>query len=98
MLAAFACSTVFLGCYLYYHWHAGSVRFTKTGWIRPVYFTILLTHTILAVAVLPLILRSLYLAAVGRFEEHRAAARWAFPAWLYVSCTGVAVYWLLYRL
>jgi putative membrane protein len=98
MLAAFACSAVFLACYLWYHFHVGSVRFQKQGWIRPVYFTILLTHTILAVAVLPVILRSLYLAAKDRFEEHRRWARWAFPIWLYVSVTGVTVYWMLYRL
>lgn len=98
MLAAFACSTVFLACYLWYHFHVGSVRFLKTGPIRAVYFTILLTHTVLAVAVLPLILRALFLAAKGRYEEHRAIARYAFPVWLYVSVTGVTVYWMLYRL
>jgi len=98
MSAAFLCSSVFLACYLYYHFHVGSVRFLKTGPIRLVYFTFLLTHTILAVAVLPLILRSLFLAVRGRFEEHRRAARWAFPVWLYVSVTGVTVYWMLYRL
>lgn len=98
MVAAFLCSTLFLACYLYYHFHVGSVRFQKTGPIRTVYFTILLSHTILAVAVLPLILRTLFLAAKGRFEEHRRAARWAFPVWLYVSVTGVTVYWMLYRL
>ena len=98
MIAAFACSAIFLACYLYYHYHAGSVRFQKTGPIRTVYFSILLTHTILAVAVLPMILRTFYLAAKGRFEEHRRAARWAFPTWLYVSVTGVTVYWMLYRL
>lgn len=98
MVAAFLCSAVFLACYLWYHFHVGSVRFTKTGWIRPVYFTILLTHTLLAAVVLPIILRTLWLAAKERFEEHRAAARWAFPVWLYVSVTGVTVYWMLYRL
>lgn len=98
MIAAFACSTIFLACYLYYHFHAGSVRFQKTGPIRAVYFTILLTHTILAVAALPVILRSLYLAANDRFVEHQRWARWAFPIWLYVSVTGVTVYWMLYRL
>jgi len=76
----------------------GSVRFLKQGPIRLVYFSILLTHTVLAVAVLPIILRSLYLAAKDRFEEHRRWARWAFPIWLYVSITGVTVYWMLYRL
>lgn len=98
MVAAFLCSAVFLACYLYYHFHVGSVRFQRTGPIRLVYFTILLTHTILAVAVLPMILRTLFLAVKGRFEEHRRAARWAFPVWLYVSVTGVTVYWMLYRL
>lgn len=98
MVAAFLCSAVFLACYLWYHFHAGSVRFQKTGPIRTVYFTILLTHTVLAVAVLPVILRTLFLAAKGRYEEHRALARYAFPIWLYVSVTGVTVYWMLYRL
>ena len=98
MVAAFLCSSVFLACYLWYHFHVGSVRFQKTGWLRPVYFTILITHTTLAVGVLPLILRALYLAAKERFDEHRAVARWAFPIWLYVSVTGVTVYWMLYRL
>jgi len=97
MVAAFLCSSVFLACYLYYHFHVGSVRFLKTGPIRTVYFTILLTHTVLAVAILPLILRTAFLAAKGRFAEHARAARWAFPAWLYVSVTGVAVYWMLYK-
>lgn len=98
MLAAFLCSSAFLACYLWYHYHVGSVHFQKTGLIRKVYFAILLSHTILAVAVLPMILRALYLAAKDRFEEHRAAARWAFPVWLYVSVSGVTVYWMLYRL
>lgn len=98
MVAAFLCSAVFLACYLWYHFHAGSVRFQKTGPIRTVYFTILLTHTVLATAVLPVILRTLFLAAKGRYEEHRAIARYAFPIWLYVSVTGVTVYWMLYRL
>ncbi len=98
MVAAFLCSALFLACYLYYHFHVGSVRFQRQGWIRPVYFSILLSHTILAVLVLPVILRTLYLAAKDRFEEHRRAARWAFPIWLYVSVTGVTVYWMLYRL
>ncbi len=97
MVAAFLCSSAFLACYLWYHFHVGSVRFQKTGPIRIVYFTILITHTCLAVAVLPMILRTLFLAAKGRFEEHRRAARWAFPVWLYVSVTGVSVYWMLYR-
>ena len=98
MVAAFLCSAVFLTCYLYYHYHVGSVRFQKTGPIRTVYFALLLSHTMLAVAVLPVILRTLFLAMKERFDEHRRWARWALPIWLYVSVTGVTVYWMLYRL
>lgn len=98
MVSAFLVSAVFLACYLWYHAHHGVTHYEKAGLMRAVYFAILGTHTILAVAVLPFILRALFLAAKGRFEEHRRWARWAFPAWLYVSVTGVAVYWILYRL
>lgn len=98
MLAAFACSTAFLACYLWYHAHAGSTRFARTGPIRAVYFAVLLSHTVLAVAMLPAILRSLFLGLKGRLEEHRSWGRWALPTWLYVSTTGVVVYWMLYRL
>lgn len=98
MVTAFLVSALFLACYLWYHAHHGVTHYEKTGLMRTVYFAILGTHTILAVVVLPFILRALFLAAKGRFEEHRRWARWAFPAWLYVSVTGVAVYWILYRL
>jgi len=98
MVSAFLVSSLFLACYLWYHAHHGVTHYEKTGLMRTVYFTILGTHTILAVVVLPFILRALFLAVKGRFEEHRRWARWAFPAWLYVSTTGVAVYWMLYRL
>ena len=98
MVTAFLVSSVFLACYLWYHAHHGVTRYAGTGFMRPLYFTILGTHTFLAVAVLPIILRALYLAANNRFVEHKKAARWAFPIWLYVSTTGVAVYWILYRL
>jgi uncharacterized membrane protein YozB (DUF420 family) len=98
MVAAFLVSAVFLACYLYYHAYHGVTRYEKTGLLRTVYFTILGTHTVLAVAVLPVILRTLYLAAKDRFEEHRRWARVAFPVWLYVSTTGVVVYWMLYRI
>ena len=98
MLAALLCSAVFLACYLYYHSQVGSVRFQRTGLIRAVYFSILLTHTVLAAVIVPLILRVVFLAAQGRFEEHRRWARWTLPLWLYVSVTGVSVYWMLYRL
>ena len=98
MLAAFATSVLFLTSYLVYHAQAGSVRFQKTGPIRTVYLTILLTHTVLAAAVAPLALVTLTRALKGRFESHRAIARWTLPIWLYVSVTGVVVYLMLYRL
>lgn len=98
MLAAFACSTLFLACYLYYHFHAGSVRFPGTGLARGVYLAILLSHTVLALLVVPMALRTLWLAWREDFGRHAAAARWALPVWLYVSTTGVVVYWMLYRM
>jgi uncharacterized membrane protein YozB (DUF420 family) len=96
MLAAFACSTVFLVLYLYFHFHAGVIRFGGQGWIRPVYFGLLLTHTTLAVVIVPLVLITLSRALQERFIKHRAIARWTLPLWLYVSVTGVIVYWMLY--
>ncbi len=96
MLIAFVCSSVFLCGYLYYHFTIGLVRFGGDGWIRPVYFTILTTHTILAVVIVPLVIIALYRALTNQFVRHRAIARWTFPLWLYVSVTGVIVYWLLY--
>jgi len=98
MLAAFGCSTLFLISYLVYHYQVGSVPFKGQGWIRPVYFTILLTHTVLAAAVVPLALMTLSRALKGRFPAHRRIARWTFPVWLYVSVTGVVVYVMLYKL
>ena len=98
MIGAFAVSTLFLVSYLVYHARVGSVRFLGTGWIRPVYFTILLTHTVLAMAIVPLAVRTLFLAGRRRFVEHRRIARWTFPLWLYVSVTGVIIYWMLYRM
>ena len=98
MLSAFGCSILFLISYLIYHYQVGSVPFRGQGWIRPVYFAVLLTHTILAVAVVPLALITLNRALKQRFDAHRRIARWTFPIWLYVSVTGVVVYWMLYRL
>ena len=96
MIVAFLCSTVFLCFYLWFHFHAGVIRFGGRGWIRPVYLTILITHTTLAVVIVPLILITLSRALRERFDRHRAIARWTLPLWLYVSVTGVIVYWLLY--
>jgi uncharacterized membrane protein YozB (DUF420 family) len=98
MLAAFATSTLFLTSYLYYHAQVGSRPFTGQGGVRGVYFTVLISHTILAALVPPLALVTLYQALRGRFAAHRAIARWTLPIWLYVSVTGVVVYWMLYRL
>jgi putative membrane protein len=98
MLAAFACSMLFLISYLIYHYQVGSVPFKGEGTIRAVYFTILITHTILAAAVVPLVLVTLTRALKARFEAHRRIARWTLPIWLYVSITGVLVYWMLYWL
>ena len=98
MIAAMVVSTVFLVSYLVYHYNVGSVRFTKQGWIRNVYFPLLLTHTVLAAVVLPMVLRTVFLAMKGRFRNHVRIARWTFPVWMYVSVTGVIVYLMLYRL
>ena len=97
MVAAFGTSMLFLISYLTYHAQVGSVRFPGQGWVRPVYFTVLTTHTVLAVVIVPLALRTLYLAARQRFDAHRRIARVTLPIWLYVSVTGVVIYWLLYR-
>jgi len=98
MLIACACSSLFLISYLVYHYQVGSVPFKGQGWVRPLYFTILLSHTILAAAVVPLALITLVRALRENFSAHRRIARWTFPVWLYVSVTGVIVYWMLYQL
>ena len=98
MLGAVTSSTLFLASYLYYHFHAGTTRFQGTGIARTVYFTILGTHTVLAAAVPLLVAISVILALRGRFDRHRAWARWTAPIWLYVSVTGIAVYVMLYHL
>jgi putative membrane protein len=98
MLAACGSSTLFLISYLIYHFNVGSVAFKGEGWIRAVYFTILISHTILATAVVPLAIVTLVRGLRGNFIKHRAIARWTFPIWLYVSVTGVIVYWMLYWL
>lgn len=98
MIAAFALSAVFLISYLVYHYQVGSVPFQGVGAIRTVYFTVLISHTVLAAAVPFLAAITLIRALRRRFDRHRAIARWTLPIWLYVSVTGVAVYWMLYRL
>lgn len=98
MLSALVCSVAFLASYLVYHAQVGSVRFQGTGAIRTVYFTVLLTHTVLAAAVPFLAAITLTRALQRRFPRHRTIARWTLPIWLYVSVTGVALYWMLYHL
>ena len=97
MLAAFVVSALFLASYVTYHYHAGSRPFTGQGWIRPVYFTLLITHIVLAAVILPFILTTLHRAWRGMFARHVRIARVTLPLWLYVSVTGVLVYWLLYH-
>ncbi len=98
MVGAFVLSTVFLISYVVYHFHAGSRPFAGQGWIRPVYFSLLVTHVVLAAAIVPLALTTIWRALAGRFDRHVRIARWTLPIWLYVSVTGVVIYWMLYRL
>ena len=99
MIAASMVSILFLTSYVTYHYHVGFTRFTGEGWMRTVYFAILIPHTILAmVAVPPLVIMTLYAALRGCFDRHKRVARWTLPIWLYVSVTGVLVYWMLYHL
>ena len=98
MISALAVSTLFLTSYLIYHYNVGSVRFTGRGWIRGVYLTILLTHTVLAAVAAPMVLSTSFFALKGRFASHIRIARWTFPVWMYVSITRVVVYLMLYHL
>lgn len=97
MLGALLTSTLFLASYLYYHFHAGRTVFPE-NWFRPVYLAILLTHTVLAVVIVPLVLAAVTQALRGRFESHKKIARWTWPIWMYVSVTGVLIYLLLYHI
>jgi len=97
MIAAFATSALFLVCYVVYHAQVGSVRFTREGFVRPLYYTILLTHVTMAIVVVPLAIITLSRGLKGRYPQHRRIARWTFPIWVYVSVTGVLVYVLLYQ-
>jgi len=98
MIAAFAVSSVFLGSYLLYHYRVGHVAFQGQGWIRPVYFVLLTTHTVLAVVIVPMILVTLRRAWLEKFDRHRLIARWTLPLWFYVSVTGVIVYLMVYQI
>ncbi|MCC7235056.1 MAG: DUF420 domain-containing protein [Bryobacterales bacterium] len=98
MLAAFTVSVAFIVSYLVYHYQVGSVRFQGVGPIRTLYLGILLTHTVLASVVPVLAILTLHRAFQKRFPAHRKIARWTLPVWLYVSVSGVVVYWMLYRM
>ncbi len=98
MLAAFFTSSLFLASYLLYHAQVGSVRYTGQGMLRAVYFALLLSHTLLAAAIVPMVLVTLRRGLGGRFVAHRRLARYTAPLWMWVSVSGVAVYWMLYRL
>jgi uncharacterized membrane protein YozB (DUF420 family) len=98
MISAFGVSTAFLISYLIYHYRVGHVVFQGQGWIRPVYFALLLSHTVLAVVIVPMILITLRRAWLEKFDRHRVIARWTLPLWMYVSVTGVIVYLMVYQL
>ena len=98
MISAFCVSTVFLISYLAYHYRVGHVVFQGQGWIRPVYFALLTSHTILAVVIVPMILVTLRRAWLEKFDRHRVIARWTWPLWMYVSVTGVIVYLMVYQI
>jgi uncharacterized membrane protein YozB (DUF420 family) len=97
-VSAVITSTVFLASYLTYHYFHGTTRFAGQGIARPIYFVILISHTILAIVIVPLVLVTLVRAMKGDFARHRQIARWTLPAWLYVSITGVIVYLMLYQI
>jgi uncharacterized membrane protein YozB (DUF420 family) len=97
MLSACATSALFLISYLIYHANSGATRFAGTGWTRPVYFTILISHTILATVILPMVLITVWRGLKMRVPQHRRIAKWTFPLWMYVSVTGVLVYLFLYH-
>ena len=97
MIAAVVATLLFLGCYVYFHAKVGNIRFLGQGWSRPVYFSILISHTTLAVTTVPLAVITLNRGLRARYAKHRAIARWTWPLWMYVSVTGVIVYFMLYR-
>ena len=98
MVGALVTSTLFLSCYLVYHYFAGRTTFRDPQWFRPIYLVILLTHTVLAMAIVPLVFITVVQALRKRWESHKRIARWTWPIWMYVSVTGVLIYLLLYQI
>jgi uncharacterized membrane protein YozB (DUF420 family) len=98
MISAFAVSTIFLISYVLYHYRVGHVPFQGQGWIRPVYFVLLVSHTTLAIVIVPMILITLRRALLEKFDRHRIIARWTLPLWFYVCVTGVIVYLMVYQI
>src|SRR5215510_5945696 len=98
MITACCTSLLFLTCYLIYHAHAGRTVFKNPEWFRPIYLTLLLTHTVLAVTIVPMVIVTLSRALRQRFDRHKQIARWTWPIWMYVSVTGVLIYFLLYHI
>ncbi len=98
MISTFVVSTIFLASYLLYHYEVGNVRFSGQGWVRILYFAILIPHIILAGVIVPLAIVTIWLALRGNFHRHRRVARWTWPLWMYVSVTGVVIYFMLYRI
>jgi uncharacterized membrane protein YozB (DUF420 family) len=97
MIAAVVASALFLVCYLFFHYKAGNILFLGQGWVRPVYFTVLISHVTLAMVIVPLAIITLNRGLRARYAQHRTIARWTWPLWMYVSITGVIVYFMLYR-
>jgi uncharacterized membrane protein YozB (DUF420 family) len=97
MIAAVGASAVFLACYLFFHWKVGNILFLGQGWARPVYFAILISHVTLAIVNVPMAIITLNRGLKARYDKHRAIARWTWPLWMYVSVTGVVVYFMLYQ-
>lgn len=97
MIAAVVASALFLACYVYFHAHVGNIRFLGEGIWRPIYFLVLIPHVTLAIVIVPLVIITLIRGLRERYDKHRAIARWTWPLWMYVSVTGVLVYFMLYQ-
>jgi putative membrane protein len=98
MIGALVCSTLFLTFYLIYHYNAGRTVFKDPAWFRPIYLVLLLTHTVLAVVIVPMVIMTLSRALKRNYELHKRISRWTWPLWMYVSVTGVLIYLLLYQI